>query len=171
MPRETAAVSAQVLCTPNNHAPVYSVTSFEATCVGCMLCLTVTCHPHFWRNDRDFLRATAVTRGRYGYRNKKHRKFDPGEENSLLAPQCRDSNPRPFSHETGALITEPFSPAARAYLPLHLYRVTPTLRAPLSGTFLQTLPDLVTPLKGHSLSPRSCPATRSAPSKVSKHGV
>ena len=27
-----------------------------------------------------------------------------------------------------------------------------TLRASLSGTFLQTLPDLVTPLKGHSLS-------------------
>ena len=42
---------------------------------------------------------------------------------------------------------------------------TPTLRAPLSGTFLQTLPDLVTPLKGHSVSPRSCPATRSAPSE------
>ena len=36
-----------------------------------------------------------------------------------------------------------------------------TLRAPLSGTFLQTLPDLVTPMIGHSLSPRSCPATRS----------
>ena len=30
-----------------------------------------------------------------------------------------------------------------------------TLRASLSGTFLQTLPDLCTPLKGHSLSPRS----------------
>ena len=29
----------------------------------------------------------------------------------------------------------------------------------------QTLPDLVTPLKGHSLSPRSCPPTRSAPSE------
>ena len=28
-----------------------------------------------------------------------------------------------------------------------------TLRASLSATFLQTLPDLVTPLKGHSLSP------------------
>ena len=41
--------------------------------------------------------------------------------------------------------------------------VGPTLRASLSSTFLQTLPDLVTPLKGHSLSPRSCPATRSAP--------
>ena len=39
------------------------------------------------------------------------------------------------------------------------------LRAPLSGTFLQTLPELVTPLKGHSLSPRSCPPTRSAPSE------
>ena len=26
-----------------------------------------------------------------------------------------------------------------------------TLRTPLSGTFLQTLPDLVTPLKGYSL--------------------
>ena len=40
-----------------------------------------------------------------------------------------------------------------------------TLRASLSGTFLQTLPDLVTPLKGPSLSPRSCPPTRSAPSE------
>ena len=40
-----------------------------------------------------------------------------------------------------------------------------TLQAPLSGTFLQTLPDLVTPLKGHSLSPRSCPPTWSAPSE------
>ena len=44
-------------------------------------------------------------------------------------------------------------------------REAPTLRAPLSGTFLQILPDLVTPLRGHSLSPRSCPATRSAPSE------
>ena len=43
--------------------------------------------------------------------------------------------------------------------------LTVTLRAPLSGTFLQTPPDLVTPLKGHSLSPRSCPPTRSAPLK------
>ena len=31
-------------------------------------------------------------------------------------------------------------------------RVPSTLRASLSGIFLQTLPDLVTPLKGHSLS-------------------
>ena len=32
--RETAAISAQVLCTPFNHAPVYSVTSFKATQVS-----------------------------------------------------------------------------------------------------------------------------------------
>ena len=39
-------------------------------------CLAVTCHLHrFWQNDRDFLRATAVTRGSNGYRNKsQHRK-------------------------------------------------------------------------------------------------
>ena len=36
VPRETAAVSAQALCTPCNHALVYSVTSFKATYVGCM---------------------------------------------------------------------------------------------------------------------------------------
>ena len=33
-------------------------------------CLAVTCHLHFWQNDRDLLRATAVTRGWNGYRNK-----------------------------------------------------------------------------------------------------
>ena len=40
-----------------------------------------------------------------------------------------------------------------------------TLRASLSGTFLQTLPELVTPLKGYSSSRRSCLPTRSAPSE------
>ena len=39
-------------------------------------CLAVTCHLHFWQNDRDFLRATVVTRGWNGYRNKsQHRKL------------------------------------------------------------------------------------------------
>ena len=38
-------------------------------------CSAVTCHLHFWQNDRDFLRATVVTRGWNGYRNKsQHRK-------------------------------------------------------------------------------------------------
>ena len=40
-----------------------------------------------------------------------------------------------------------------------------TLRASPSGTFLQPLPDLVTPLMGHSLSPHTCPPARSEPSE------
>ena len=32
-------------------------------------CLAVTCHLHFWQNDRGLLRATAVTRGWNGYRS------------------------------------------------------------------------------------------------------
>ena len=40
-------------------------------------CLAVTCHLHFWQNDRDFLRATVVTRGWNGYRNKSQYKKLP----------------------------------------------------------------------------------------------
>ena len=62
-------------------------------------CLAVTCHLHFWQNDGDLLHATAVTRGWNGYRNKsQHRKLTL-EKNLLHG----DSNPRPFSHESGAL--------------------------------------------------------------------
>ena len=51
-------------------------------------------------------------------------------------------------------------------LPRRSVNYSPVIhRASLSGTFLPNLPDLVTPLKGHSLSPRSCPATRSAPAE------
>ena len=64
-------------------------------------CLAVTCHLHFWQNDRGLLRATALTRGWNGYRNKsQHRKLTL-EKNLLHG----DSNPRPFSHESGALTT------------------------------------------------------------------
>ena len=63
-------------------------------------CLAVTCHMHFWQNDRDFLRATVVTRGWNGYRNKsQHRK-------STLEKKILPPNPRPFNHESGALTTE-----------------------------------------------------------------
>ena len=60
-----------------------------------------------------------------------------------------------------------FLPCLHACLGIRLLPVLPVpkLRASFSGTFLQTLPDLVTPLKGYSLSPRSCPAMWSAPSK------
>ena len=50
------------------------------------VCLAVTCHLHFWQNDRGLLRATAVTRGWNGYRNKSAQKVDLGEENSPATP-------------------------------------------------------------------------------------
>ena len=60
-------------------------------------------HLRFWQNDRGLLRATAVTRGCNGYRNKsRHRKLTL--EKKILPPP--DSNPRPFDHESGALTTE-----------------------------------------------------------------
>ena len=49
-------------------------------------CLAVTCHLHFWQNDRGLLRATAVTRGWNGYRNKRAQKVDHGEENFPAPP-------------------------------------------------------------------------------------
>ena len=72
VPHETAAVSAQVLCIPYNHAPCHFMQSYIRKVYAC---LAVTCHLHFWQNDRDLLRATVVTRGWNGYRNKsQHRK-------------------------------------------------------------------------------------------------
>ena len=58
----TVAFSVHVL--PYNHTTVYGVTLFETTTV-CMVhvCLAITCHMHFWQNDRDHLCATAVTQG------------------------------------------------------------------------------------------------------------
>ena len=73
-------------------------------------CLAVTCHLHFWQNDRDVLRATVVTRGWNGYRNKsQHRKstlekkilppFQQGFEPATFQSRVRRSNhwaiPRP----------------------------------------------------------------------------
>ena len=108
VPLETAAVSEQVLCTPYNHAPRHFLQSHIRKVYAC---LAVTCHLHFWQNDRDLLRATAVTRGWNGYRNKsQHRKSTL--EKKISRRSCRDSNPRPFNHESGALTTE-LSPPMR----------------------------------------------------------
>ena len=72
VPHETAADSAQVLCTPYNHAPSHFMQSHIRKVYAC---LAVTCHLHFWQNDRDLLSAAAVTRWWNGYRNKsQHRK-------------------------------------------------------------------------------------------------
>ena len=50
--------------------------------------LTVTSHLHFWQNDGDLLRATAVTRGWNRHRNdpESAQEVVPGEENSPSAP-------------------------------------------------------------------------------------
>ena len=59
--------------------------------------LVVTCHRHFWQNDRDLLPAAAVTREWNGDRNKRAQKVDPGEENSPAVPTCRDVNSGEFT--------------------------------------------------------------------------
>ena len=59
------------------------------------VCLGVTCDMHFWQNDQDLARATAVTRRWNGYRNESAQKVTP--EKKILPPQsqsCRDSNRR-----------------------------------------------------------------------------
>ena len=60
VPHETAAVSVQALWTPYNHAPCQFMQSHICKVHAY---LAVTCHLHFWQNDRDLLCATAVTRG------------------------------------------------------------------------------------------------------------
>ena len=92
VPHETAAVSAQVLCTPHNHAPCHFMQSHIRKAHAC---LTVTWHLHFWQNNRDLLRATAVTRGWNGYRNKsQHRKLTL--ENFFIPPLLQGLEPATF---------------------------------------------------------------------------
>ena len=58
-------------------------------------CLAVTCHLHFWQNDRDPLRATAVTRGWNGCWNKSwHRKLTL--EKTILLPLLQGFKPVTF---------------------------------------------------------------------------
>ena len=65
-------------------------------------CLGVTCHLHFWQNDWDLLRATAVTPGWNGHWRRL------STESYLLRRKfshrsCWDSNSQPLDHESGAL--------------------------------------------------------------------
>ena len=83
VPHETAAVSAQVLCTPYNHEPCHFMQSHIHKVYAC---LTVTCHLHFWQNDRDLLLATAVTRGWNGYRIRVSTDSRPWRRNGAHLP-------------------------------------------------------------------------------------
>ena len=49
--------SGRVLCTPYKHAPCHFMQSHIRKVYAC---LAVNCHLHFWQNDRDLLRATAI---------------------------------------------------------------------------------------------------------------
>ena len=71
-------------------------------------CLAVTCHLHFWQNDRDFLRATVVTRGWNRYRNKsQHRKSTL--EKKILPPFQQGFEPNFFSFLVDSLYIALFS--------------------------------------------------------------
>ena len=98
VPRETAAVSARSVyviqpCTIMSH-------HFMQSTVHAFL--DVTCHLYFWQNDRDLLRATAVTRGWNEHRNKstEHLSMEkkilppllPGLEPATFGSRVRRSN-------------------------------------------------------------------------------
>ena len=87
--------SRHVLCRPYNHAPCHFMQSHIH---NVYVCLDVTCHLHFWRNDQGLLRATAVTRGWNGYRNKsQHRKLTL--EKKILPPLLQGFEPATFQSQ------------------------------------------------------------------------
>ena len=79
-----SAVSAQVLCTLFSvHCSLFYVHHTTMDTLQCHfirrhirrmhVCLGVTCHLHLWQNERDLLRATAITQQWNGYRNESQR--------------------------------------------------------------------------------------------------
>ena len=95
VPHETAAVLAQVLCTPYNHAPCHFMQSHIRKLYACW---AVTCHLHFWQNDWDLLRATAVTQGWNGYQNKSQRRKSTREK-KILPPLLQGFEPVIFQSQ------------------------------------------------------------------------
>ena len=92
VPHESAVVSAQVLCTPYNHAPCHFMQNHICKVYAC---LAVTCHLHFWQNDWDLFRATVATRGWNRYWNKsQHRKST--QEKKILLPLHQGFEPATF---------------------------------------------------------------------------
>ena len=95
--------SRRLLCTPYNHAPCHFMQSHIRQVFSCNLPPALlaewpgsfTCYLHFWQNDRGLLRATAVTRGWNGYRNKsQHRKSTL--EKKILPPLLQGFEPATF---------------------------------------------------------------------------
>ena len=85
--------SRRVLWTPHNRVPCHFMQSHISKIHAY---LAVTCHLHFWQHDQGLLRATAVTRGWNGYRNKsQHRKLTL--EKKILPPLLRVFSSVPLS--------------------------------------------------------------------------
>ena len=89
--------SQRVLCSPYNHAPCHFMKSHICKVHAC---LAVTCHLHFWQNDRDLLCPTAVIRG-----VERIPKSLPSRRR-ISCHLSRDSNPQPFNHKSGTLTIE-----------------------------------------------------------------
>ena len=125
MPRETAAVSAPSVYTIN-HAPCHFMQSHIRKVHAC---LAVTCHLHFWQNDRGLLRATAVTRGWNGYRNKSHRTLTP--EKKIFPPPLQGFEPATFLSRFPCLYTHlsvpTHFPCACPCLPVFRVYIVPCL--------------------------------------------
>ena len=84
--------SQRILCPPYNHAPCHFMQSHIRKVY---VCLAVTCHLHFWQDDRDLLCVTAVTLGWNGYRNRsQHRKLTL--EKKILPPLQQGFKPATF---------------------------------------------------------------------------
>ena len=98
--------SRRVLCTSYNHAPCHFMQSHIRKVYAC---LAVTCHLHFCGNtgggmDTE-IRVSTESRP---WRRKFSRR------------SCRDSNPRPFNHESGALTTELSPPPLFFHMFVHI---------------------------------------------------
>ena len=109
VPHETAAVSAQVLFTPYNHAPCHFMQSHIRKVYAC---LAVTCHLHFWAGWPGSFTCCCGKHGdgtdteiRVSTKSRPWRR-------KFSRRSCRGSDPRPFNHESGALATE-LSPSPR----------------------------------------------------------
>ena len=128
--------SRRVLCTPYNHAPCHFMQSHIRKVYAC---LAVTCHLCFWQDDRGLLRATVVTRGWNGYRNKsQHRKLtlekkilpppQQGFEPATFRSRVRSSNhwaiPAPWFSLLMSVHSTP--PPQKKYMMLVIYTSLPT---------------------------------------------
>ena len=92
---------------------------------GCMCVYPITCHLHFWQNDRGLLHATVVRQGWNRLKVRSALKAD--WRRKFFHCFCQESNPHPFNHEFSALATELSRPLLSRII--RLYKMHGTLNA------------------------------------------